>query len=179
MRMVLPARSTGRFINELTSDMNAIVESLFGDETGGGSARETGFTPRMDVDETETAFHLSFDLPGVDPDEIEIKLDEQSLTIQGHRKQTAVESDNGKYRRVERTFGEYRRTIQLPKTVDKDAIEADYTDGVLTVVVPKASPVEARKVKIHRGQRNDILPGSQPSQDAGSTEETAADAAGE
>ena len=159
MRMVFPPHATGRFINELTSDMNAIVESLFGEDETSSNQNGVSYTPRMDVFETEHQFELHLDLPGVNPDDIAIDLNDDTVTIHGRRQRETVDSFEGDKRRFERVFGEFRRTVQLPKLVDKDAVEADYTDGVLTVTIPKAAPVQAKKVTISRGRRTDTVAG--------------------
>ena len=163
MRMLFPPQVSGRFINELTSDMNALVDSLFGEQHEGAPRSVATFTPRMDVVETEQAFQLILDLPGVNPDDIEIKVEEDAVTIHGQRKHAWAEQKDGTHRRVERAFGDFRRTLTLPKSVNKDAVEADYTDGVLIVNVPKAVPVEARKVTIQRGSSKDVSTGSDAS----------------
>lgn len=153
MRMIFPPHVSGRFINELTSDMNALVDSLFGEEHEGAPHRNGHFTPRMDVVETDRAYQLSLDLPGVHPEEIEIKIEEETLTIEGHRRHLGTKETEGSRHQVERVFGEFRRAFALPKAVDPDAILAEYTDGVLTVSVPKSVPAEARKVTIQRGSQ--------------------------
>jgi len=157
MRMVFPPHATGRFINELTSDMNALVDSFFNDGHESAPRRAASVTPRMDVWESDQCLTLSLDLPGIDPDQLQIELNADAITIGGSRDQASNGPGEFTRRRIERSFGEFRRVVPLPKGVDQEAVQADYTDGVLTVVLPKAVPAEARKVAIQRGCRDGLL----------------------
>ena len=145
MRMVFPS-STGRLINDLATDMNTLVESFFGEQE---SACEASFAPRMDIEETDEGYVFSLDLPGVKPEDVKVDIEEDRLTIHGVREEVHKESDGSK-RRVERVFGEFRRAVQLPKTVDQESIVADYENGVLTITLPKAKKAGARRIEISK-----------------------------
>ena len=147
MRMVFP-HSTGRLIN----DMNALVESIFNDEQ---ESKPVGYAPEMDITETEESYEFSLDLPGVHPDDIHVDLDDDRMRIHGTRHDSKADSKVGK-RRIERSYGEFRRVVLLPKTVDREGIAADYDQGVLTITLPKAAQAGARRINVsHAGAAPD------------------------
>ncbi len=141
MRMVLPNHMPTRFINELASDMNALVGSILGED-----AATSGFAPAMDIEETETHYQLTLDVPGVKPDDINITLEDDQVVIHGTRHAEAG-AENASRRR-ERSCGEFRRSVRLPEAVDQDGIEASYELGVLTIGLPKIQKQAARKIVI-------------------------------
>ena len=133
MRMVFPTNMTGRFLDDLANEMNTIVETVLGDES---QQPKAAFAPRMDFDETETAFVAYLDLPGVDPSVVSIEMEDDQVIISGERVKPATDAGT-RHQRVERSFGNFRRVIALPKSVNKDAITADYQHGVLAITMPK------------------------------------------
>lgn len=148
MRMVLPHHMSGRFINELASDMNELVGTILGEQP-----TKASFVPAMDVEETESGYQLSLDVPGVDPDNIHIELEDGHVTIHGER-HAGTESDQVTWRRVERSFGEFRRKFRLPEVVDQERIEANYENGVLTVGLPKIEKQAAKRIVVaHSGSK--------------------------
>jgi HSP20 family protein len=144
--MVFPP-ATGRLINDLATDMNAFVESILSDDP---SQASSGFSPAMDIEESDDGYEFALDLPGVKVDDIHVDVDEDRVTIHGVRHDARDKSTAGK-RRVERNFGEFRRVVQLPKAVDRENIVAEYEDGVLWVKLPKAVKAGARRVVVSRG----------------------------
>lgn len=148
MRMVFPPHVPGRFINELASDVNTLVGSILGEEPA-----LAGFTPAMDIEETEAGYKLTLDVPGINPDNINIEIEDGHVTIHGER-HAADESDDVTWRRTERVFGEFRRKFRLPKIVDQERIEADYENGVLTVMLPKIEKKPAKRVVVSHGGSN-------------------------
>jgi HSP20 family protein len=154
MKMIFPDARVNRSFGDWASDMNALVDSLFGASAhANGHANGQGgglFSPRMDVREVDDKYILAVDLPGVKLDDVNIELEGDHLVIHGARQWTS-ESEGERYHRVERTFGEFRRSVRLPRDVQRENIVADYTDGVLHVELPKSQPTSARKIEI-RGQ---------------------------
>lgn len=110
---------------------------------------DQGFTPAVDVVEQEGAFLVNVELPGVKPEEIEVEVKNGVLTLRGERKREHEEKKDG-FRRVERSYGCFRRAFTLPEGVGADAIEAHSANGVLTVTVPKPAPQveEATKIEV-------------------------------
>ena len=113
--------------------------------TGGNGKGVTGFTPALDIRESDEEYWLLFDLPGVKPDDVSIEVNDQVLTVAGTR---VPSSEPGKAQQIERPFGSFVRNLTLPKGVDSDAITADYAHGVLTLMVPKPATAKPKKISI-------------------------------
>jgi HSP20 family protein len=108
------------------------------------------WTPAVDVSETEDSIVVKADLPGVKPEEIEINLSDNILTIRGEKKREEEEKKENFYR-VERYYGSFMRAIQLPTEVDVEKVKATYKDGVLKVVLPKkVEPKKSIKVEVEK-----------------------------
>lgn len=106
------------------------------------------WAPAVDVSEESEAFVISADVPGVDPEHIEVTMDKNVLTIKGERKvEQKPEADNG-YRRVERVHGSFYRRFTLPATADSQAISASGRNGVLEVRIPKKAVVQPKRIKV-------------------------------
>jgi len=104
------------------------------------------FVPAINTREGEYAYHVEVDLPGVNKDEIEIKVEDNTLVISGERK-VKEEVKEEDYYKVESRFGSFTRSFTLPEDVDVENIHAESTDGVLEVVVPKLESAKIDKVK--------------------------------
>jgi HSP20 family protein len=103
-----------------------------------GTEDSPGWTPAVDLYETADRFVLSIELPGLTRDQIKIDIQNETLTIRGER---PVRHEEGlHFHRVERGHGAFSRSFPLPQPVRDDEIQADFRDGVLTVVVPKTAP---------------------------------------
>jgi len=101
-----------------------------------------GWTPAVDLYETADRFVLSIELPGLKRDQIKIELQHEILTVRGER---AVQHEDGaQFHRVERGHGPFARSFSLPHPVASDLVEAEFRDGVLTVVIPKLAPPSRR-----------------------------------
>jgi HSP20 family protein len=94
------------------------------------------WAPSMDVSETKEALLVKVDVPGLDPKDIQISLQEQYLTIKGEKRQEKEEKDQ-RYHRVERAYGSFARSIRLPVGVDGSKVTAVFKNGLLTVTLPK------------------------------------------
>jgi HSP20 family protein len=150
MKMIFPDARVNRSLGDWASDMNALVDSLFGASAQASGQSGTSYLPRMDVREVDNKYILALDLPGVKLDDVHIELDGDQLVIHGSRQWTS-ENEGERYHRVERTFGEFRRSVRLPRDVQRDSIAAEYTDGVLHVELPKSQPKSACKIEIRSG----------------------------
>jgi HSP20 family protein len=120
--------------------------------TNGNGGRASGFTPLLDVRETGEEYLVMVDLPGVKSEDVTIEINEQVLTISGSR--PGVET--GEAQNVERPYGSFSRTLTLPTGVDSDSIAADYTDGVLTLHIPKPAEAQPKKISISAGAQKQI-----------------------
>jgi HSP20 family protein len=107
----------------------------------------TAWAPAVDIYETPNELVVKADLPEVNEKEIDIRVENNLLTIRGERKfEKSVSEEN--YLRVERTYGAFSRSFSLPNTVNSEAIHAEYKNGVLTVTVPKREESKPRQVKV-------------------------------
>jgi HSP20 family protein len=104
------------------------------------------WAPAVDVRETDAAYLLNVDIPGIAPEHVEITSDKGVLTIRGSR--TAEAEEPNRYRRVERAYGKFERRFTLPETANVEAIAAKTANGVLTVTIPKREAVQPRRIEI-------------------------------
>jgi HSP20 family protein len=128
-------------LRQLDDVMNEMVSSM------SGSVDNRTFLPSVDIEETDDHFVLSFDMPGLSKDNIDIEIQGQQLMVSGERKQERGNGE-GRSRFSERRYGRFERMVTLPAGVKTDEIEAQYENGVLTVAVPKAAEAKRHKIKI-------------------------------
>jgi|SRR4051812_26043917 HSP20 family protein len=105
------------------------------------------FAPAVDIKENEAEIRLEAELPGIKPDEVEIITENGVLTVRGQKRAERKEGDD-RYQVVERTYGTFMRTFQLPQGVDENQIKADFETGVLTVHIPKAALPQPKRIQI-------------------------------
>jgi HSP20 family protein len=128
------------------------VNRLFGNvlEHSGEESNLTSWAPAVDIYETEHELVVKADLPEVDPKELDIRVENNLLTIRGERKfEKKVSEDH--YLRIERAYGSFSRSFSLANTVDADAIKADYQNGVLTLTIPKREEAKPKQIKVTVG----------------------------
>jgi HSP20 family protein len=143
-----------RELNTIQNEMNRLFNTFFESSApaGHGSAQTMRrWIPAMDLVETEDAFVLRADLPGLSESDVNIELEDNVLTISGERKAEHEERKEGYYR-VERASGTFSRSLTLPEGVDPEAVSANFERGVLEVRVPKPEARKPRKVAISVGQ---------------------------
>lgn len=105
------------------------------------------WAPAVDIYETNDSFVVSADLPGLNKDEIQIDLKDNTLTLKGEKKfEEKVSKDN--YIRVERSYGSFVRSFTLPQNVDPEKIKAKYKEGVLEVTIPKKEETKPKQIKV-------------------------------
>ncbi len=105
------------------------------------------WSPAVDIYETENELVLKADLPDVDLKDIDVRVENQTLTISGERKFESEDSGKG-YHRIERSYGSFTRSFAVPNTFDTDKISAGFKNGVLTVTLPKKEAAKPRQIKI-------------------------------
>jgi len=124
------------------------IDRLFDDFSRGfPSFGSTDLVPRMDVYETDKEIELTAELPGLEEKDVEINVSDGLLTIRGEKKSEKEEKDKH-YRLVERNYGSFSRTIELPSGVDPDKIQATIAKGVLKVSIPKPPMKDAKKIEV-------------------------------
>jgi HSP20 family protein len=116
----------------------------FGGTLTTGIARETPF---IDLAEAGSNLILRAEIPGANPKDLEVEIEEDTLTISGETKQDTV-IDNESYHRTERSYGSFSRSIKLPCRIIADDVKAVYRKGILKVVMPKCPPEKSRRIKI-------------------------------
>jgi HSP20 family protein len=139
-----------RELGTIQSEMNRLFNSFFDTPTHSNGATYRRWVPAMDLVETEDAFVLSADLPGLSESDVHIEVEDNVLTVSGERKSEHEDRKAGYYR-VERSYGTFRRSLALPEGVDPDAVKATFDKGVLEVTVPKPAQQTPRKVQITVG----------------------------
>jgi HSP20 family protein len=128
------------------------INRLFGDgfEHSGEESNLTSWAPAVDIFETEHELVVKADLPDIDPKDLDIRVENNILSIRGERKFEKKVSED-KYLRVERAYGSFSRSFSLANTVNSEAIRADYQNGVLTLTVPKREEAKPKQIKVNVG----------------------------
>jgi HSP20 family protein len=162
MHMALVRWEPVRELTSLQTEMNRLFNTFFETPSGGGGngGALRRWLPPMDLVETDDHFVLRADLPGLSEDDVSIELEDSVLTVAGDRKAEHEDKREGFYR-VERSFGQFRRSLTLPDGVDADGISAAFDKGVLEVRIPKPEQRMPRKVAIQVGGQNAAIEGSE------------------
>jgi HSP20 family protein len=136
--------------NREMQSMRSLMERFFGEPLGGyGFGWPRGdMSLALDVAEEKDAYVVKATVPGVKPEEIDVTMVNNVLTIRGEMKEDQ-EINEESYHLRERRWGSFSRSVTLPNTVDADKIEANYDQGVLTLRVPKVESMKPRKIAIH------------------------------
>lgn len=132
-------------LHHLEREMDRIFESYLG--KGNGDNESAVWKPRVDLAESEGAYHIHVEVPGIPKDQIEINYHNHVLTVSGERTSTA-ENESKTFVRIERSYGRFYRSFNLPEAADTDQIEAEYHDGVLDIRVPKAEDRKPRRIEV-------------------------------
>ena len=128
-------------------DLEAHFDKLFGEEGAGSGEAKAGWAPAVDFRETEDAYILEADVPGLKREEVQLEILENVLTIKGERTRAAEETSD-RYRHVERSYGQFNRSIKVPGGFDADGVEATFENGVLTVTLPKRPEAKTRLIEV-------------------------------
>lgn len=140
--MNIAIREPWGLLNRVSRDLDG-----FWSNANGGASTEVAYIPAVDVHEEKDRFVVRADLPGVQPDDIEVTAEKGILTLRGERKSEKRENAEG-YERLERVTGSFTRRFALPENVQGDAIKAKFTHGVLEVTIPKQPVVAAKRVVV-------------------------------
>lgn len=142
------AQSGGDSFSNLRSQINRGFDDFWG-ESWLEPRREAaaGFWPQVDVTETDKEIKVCAEIPGVDPKDVEVSVEDGTLIIKGEKKYEREENEKGQYR-TERSCGAFERSIALPAEVDESKAEADFKKGVLKLILLKRRGTESRRKKI-------------------------------
>ena len=145
--MYMPSYEPWNALNNLNREIGRFLKSPLSGTDDGSSVATSAWTPAVDIKEEESRFVITADVPGVDPKDIDVTMDNGMLIIKGERKFESDVKENG-YRRVERMHGTFYRRFALPDYADADNIAAKCKNGVLTVTVPKTDAVKPRRIEV-------------------------------
>src|SRR5687767_10709176 len=147
-----------RELGTLQTEMNRLFNTVF-DSPGGNGGTMRRWMPAMDLLEDGDDFVLRADLPGMSEEDVNIELEDSTLTLSGERKAEHT-SEEGGYYRVERASGAFSRSLTLPKGVDPEAVSARFDRGVLEVRIPKPAERKPRKIAIGGAGETKTIEGS-------------------
>lgn len=133
------------------------VDRLFDDAFGGltGMRSQNAWTPAVDIVESDSELTIVAELPGLKAEQVEVTCDNGVLTIRGEKSESRKEGEEGRWHLVERSYGSFARSFQLPQGVDESKIEGSFDNGLLTVHIPKAALPQPKRINIsgQSGQR--------------------------
>ena len=145
-----PLREFVTLQNRMNRIFGSSINDSFGAEGQNEALTTASFTPAVDVYEDEHNVTLKIEVPGIDEKDIDVRVENNTLTVHGERKFEKEEKEEN-YRRVERQYGSFTRTFTLPTTVDHEKIEATYDKGVLNIKLAKKAEAKPKQIKIGVG----------------------------
>jgi len=143
--MAITKRNDG---NEETNDLFSVARRLADDPFWKKPSRWSEFkAPSLDLSESEDAYLIELEAPGLDPDDLEVTLSDNTLTLKG-KKVREEEHEDRDYHRTERRFGSFTRQVHLPDVASEDEVEAEYERGILSVHIPKATEARTKQIDV-------------------------------
>ena len=143
-----------RELNTITDRMNRLFQ-----ETYGTQSREEGltssFVPAVDIYEDEHNVTVKMEVPGIDQKDIDVRLENNTLTVRGERKFEKDEKEEN-FHRIERRYGSFYRAFTLPNTLDAEKVAADYDNGVLKIRLAKKAEAKPKQIKVNIGSGKQI-----------------------
>ena len=129
--------------------LNTMLDDAFANwpSLGENGSVTSAWVPPVDITENKETVRITTELPGVQPEDVKLSVENNVLTIRGEKRSTHEEK-NDRMHRYERQYGSFERTFSLPGTVDVDRIEARYDNGVLTVEMPKVERAKPKQIEI-------------------------------
>jgi HSP20 family protein len=140
-----------RELATLQDRFNSLFEN-FADANGKEQLAQGTFVPAVDIYEDEHNLVLKLEIPGVNEDDLNVSLENNTLTISGERKFEKEEKEEN-FHRIERRFGSFTRTFRLPNTVDTEKVEAGYDKGILKVTLGKRAEAKPKQIKVGSTQK--------------------------
>src|SRR6201998_1936194 len=137
-----------REFSTLQDRMNRLFRESYGPEGRDESLTTSQFAPPVDVYEDEHNVVLKVEVPGIDEKDIDVRVENNVLTVHGERKVEKEEKEEN-FRRIERQYGSFTRTFTLPSTVDTENVQANYDKGVLKINLPKKAEAKPKQIKVN------------------------------
>jgi HSP20 family protein len=149
MRSLIPWRSNERVLDQARNEMDDLFSRFFGAATelqanGGDTSL---WAPRVDISETDKAFVVKADLPGVEPKDVDVSVHDGILTLKGEKREQREEKQEN-FHRMERFVGQFFRSIPLSAGADEGNVNATTTKGVLTISIPKMPEAQPKKIAV-------------------------------
>ena len=144
-------RELSPFISGFRGELDKVFDKFFGETfptMADGWSSLAGYTPSLDVSETDKEVMVRVEVPGINAKDIEINVSGHILTVSGEKREEKEDKGRDFYH-SERRFGSFRRSIELPETADLEEISAEHTDGVLKIHVKKMAGAAPKKISIH------------------------------
>jgi HSP20 family protein len=127
------------------SEIQRLTDQVF--RAWGGESATRGFAPAVDIYEDDNAIYVKAELPGVRPEDVHVDVENHTLTLRGERKLEHEEKREG-YHRIESSYGSFTRSFALPESSDTEKVEADMSEGVLQVKIPKKAEVSPKRIEV-------------------------------
>ncbi len=135
-----------REMQEVQREMNRLFEDML-TPSAQGSSFSAAFSPAAEIEETEDTYQLKLEVPGMEPDDIDIEVTAEAVSIKGERK-TETQKEDGGMTRTEFRYGQFQRVIPLPGRINNRNVAAAYKNGILHLALPKAEEEKNRVVKV-------------------------------
>src|SRR5579863_1891845 len=139
-----------REFSTLQDRMNHLFRHTYGTEGRDEALTTSTFAPAVDVYEDEHQVNLKIEVPGIDEKDIDVRIENNTLTVHGERKFEKEEKEEN-FRRVERQYGSFTRSFTLPTTVDAEKVSANYDKGILKVTLAKKAEAKPKQIKVNVG----------------------------
>jgi HSP20 family protein len=136
-----------RDVVSIQDEMNRLFDDFFGRPVLKTGWTEGVWSPTVDVSEDKDNVIIRAEMPGMSKEDVKISIQDNVLTLKGEKKQEKEEKDKN-YHRIERSYGSFCRSFQLPTSVKSDKVKASYKDGVLSVTLPKTEEVKPKEIPI-------------------------------
>ena len=147
-----------RELNTITDRMNRLFQDTYGTQS-----REEGltssFVPAVDIYEDEHYVTVKMEVPGIDQKDIDVRLENNTLTVRGERKFEKDEKEEN-FHRIERRYGSFYRAFTLPNTLDSEKVQADYEGGVLKIKLAKKAEAKPKQIKVNVGSAKKEIKGA-------------------
>ena len=128
-------------------EFDRLFKEAFSPMSGETEVSTRSWAPPVDIYETEDAIVLKAELPGIDPKDVEVRVEDNTLYLKGERNyEKEVNEQN--YHRIERSYGSFARSFSLPNSIDAEKVKAEYKDGLLTLTMPKREEAKPKTIKI-------------------------------
>ncbi len=143
-----PIRSLSAWPNPFFSDIDNLLARFWDDyQLKTGVLKEAEWTPRVDVYENKDNFVVKAELPGIDPKDLEVRIEDETLYLKGERKLEKEQKEENYYQR-ERAYGSFARSFSLPSSVNTEKVLAEYKDGLLRLTLPKREEAKPKSIQV-------------------------------